>query len=396
MPWQETGPVEQREEFIREYLRRTRSLQSLCKGFGISRKTGYKWLGRFLEGGLPALVDRSRARHIIAHKTPPWTEELLVALRKQHPTWGPKKLVAVLQAQHPAIEFPAPSTAGAILKKRGLVQAQRRTRRPHASLTPFEPRPVTGPNSTWCADFKGQARLRNGQLCYPATLTDAFSRKILRCQALSTTAREPTQLVWESAFREHGLPAAIRTDNGPPFAASNSIMRLSELAVFLIELGIEPELIEPASPQQNGSHERMHRTLKAETMARPAADFSEQQQRFDAFVREFNQERPHEALGQRPPDSVYGPSHRPFPDKHPEPEYGEHLHVRQMSSQGSFSWEGKLYKLSQALAFKKVGIEHICDGLVRVQFFNKVLAMIDEEEEVLIHNVDWHVPGNDV
>src|SRR6516225_1911973 len=250
MPWKETGPVEERQEFIRAYLERSRSLRALCLDFGISRKTGYKWISRFVQGGMPALVDRSRARHSMAHKTPPWTEELIVALRKRYPRWGPKKLVAALQAQHPAIQFPAPSTAGHILRARGLVQSRRYAKRPKGALHPFEPRPVAAPNSTWCADFKGHVRLRNGAVCYPATLTDAFSRKILRCQALSSATYDATRLVWISALREYGLPSAIRTDNGVPFAAPNGFLRLSLLALFLIELGIDPEFIEPGNPQQ--------------------------------------------------------------------------------------------------------------------------------------------------
>jgi transposase InsO family protein len=388
--------VEQRQEFIRAYLRRDRSLQALCCAFGISRKTGYKWLSRFIQGGLPALVDRSRARASMPHKTSPWTEELIVACRKKHPNWGGKKIIDVLQGGHPAIQFPAPSTANDILKRRGLVTQDRRhwsKRFPRPSA--FEPRAVAAPNSTWCADFKGHFHLGDGLVCYPATLTDAFSRKVLRCVALTTTAREPTQAVWTSAFREYGLPSAIRTDNGVPFRAPNSVLQLSELGVFLIELGIDPEYIEPGHPEQNGSHERMHRTLKAEAMNPPARNLRKQQRRFDAFVSEFNQERPHEALAMRTPDSVYVSSNRPFPKKQPRPEYGEHLHVREVFSNGVFCWKNKLYSLSRALAGKDIGVEYICEDLARVQYFSKVLAMIDEEEEILIHNVDWHAPGND-
>jgi transposase InsO family protein len=388
--------MEQRQEFIRGYLQRNRSLAALCRSFGISRKTAYKWLSRFMEGGLPALVDRSRARESMAHKTPPWTEELIVAFRKKHPTWGPKKIVAVLQGMHPAITFPAPSTAGQILKVRGLVKDRRHKSNKYTPLGSFEPRPIAGPNSTWCADFKGQFRLGNGVLCYPATLTDAFSRKVLRCEALTTTAREPTQAVWESAFREFGLPAAIRTDNGVPFRAPNSMLQLSALAVYLIELGIDPEFIEPGNPQQNGSHERMHRTLKAETVEPPAPNLKQQQERFDEFMQEFNEERPHEALSMKVPNSVYSQSSRSFPSKNPSPEYGEHLHTRRVNhAHGVFIWNGKQFVLSKALGGKTVGIEYICDGLARVQFFSKVLAMIDEEEELLIPNLDWHAPGND-
>ena len=396
MPWKETGPVEERQEFIRAYLERSRSLRALCLDFGISRKTGYKWISRFVQGGMPALVDRSRARHSMAHKTPPWTEELIVALRKRYPRWGPKKLVAALQAQHPAIQFPAPSTAGHILRARGLVQSRRYAKRPKGALHPFEPRPVAAPNSTWCADFKGHVRLRNGAVCYPATLTDAFSRKILRCQALSSATYDATRLVWISALREYGLPSAIRTDNGVPFAAPNGFLRLSLLALFLIELGIDPEFIEPGNPQQNGSHERMHRTLKEATMDPPASSLIEQQRRFDIFVAEFNEQRPHEALNQRPPDSVYTKSSRPYPAKHPKPEYGAHLHIRKVCSNGIIIWGSKRYCLSRALAEKYVGIEYICDSLARVQYYSKVLAMIDEEEEILIPNEEWHSPDNHV
>jgi transposase InsO family protein len=349
-----------------------------------------------MQGGLPALVDKSRARLSMAHRTPPWTEELIVAFRRKHPTWGPRKILVSLQGLHPAIEFPAPSTAAQILKSRGLVDDGRHRTKRYAKPSGFEARPVGGPNATWCADFKGQFTLRNGVVCYPATLTDAFSRKVLRCKALTTTARAPTQLLWESALREYGLPSALRTDNGVPFRAPNSLLQLSELAVYLIELGIDPEFIEPGQPQQNGSHERMHRTLKAETVDPPASGLREQQRRFDRFIREFNQERPHEALQMRVPDAVYERSVRPFPRKHPLPEYGQHLHVRPIAYNGLLTWKNRNYCLSRALAGKHIGIEYICDGLARVQYCSKLLAMIDEEEEVLIPNVNWHAPGNDV
>src|SRR5918996_5549110 len=394
MPWQETDPVQQRQEFILAYLKRDRSFSALCRSFGVARKTGYKWLGRFMAGGLVGLADQSRARDTMVHRTPAAIEQLIVQMRRQQRTWGPKKIVRRLHEDHPSLPVPAVSTAASILKKHGVVvPASRRRRSRSGASLPL--RTVDGPNTTWGADFKGQFWLGDGVLCYPATITDLYSRKLLRCRALTSTRRIPMVRVVDSAFREFGLPNALRTDNGPPFRPAMGSLRLSRFAVFLLELGVSPEFIAPGKPQQNGSHERMHRTLKAEAVTPPAKNLREQQARFDRFVREFNTERPHEALAFRTPESLYIPSTRAYP-KHVELPYASHLHVRRVYDGGTIQWGHTLYSIATSLAGKRVALEYICEGLARVQFHWKVLGIIDEEERIFIPNVDWHSPESDI
>lgn len=386
MPWLETKPVEQRQEFIHEYLKRTRSFSELCRQFGVARKTGYKWVSRFMSGGLTGLHDESRARDTMAHRTPALVEGLIVEMRKRHPTWGPKKIIRRLSDEHPAVEFPAYSTASLLLKKHGLVAAQKRRSRPKTAVTELQP--VFRPNATWAVDYKGNYQLGCGAMCYPATVTDLYSRKLLRCVALTTTKRGPMQAVLTSAFREYGLPDVLRADNGPPFRTAG-VIRLSKLSVFLIELGIRPEFIEPGHPEQNGSHERMHRTLE-EALYPRSATFLAQQRRFNAFRRCFNAERPHEALGLRTPESIYRPSERPMPQR---VEYRYPAHVREVRIQpkGGIFWRRHLHPVALSLENKVVGVEYLCDGLARVQFHSHVIGMLDEQENVFIPNIDWPI-----
>jgi transposase InsO family protein len=245
----------------------------------------------------------------MASRTPPYSIELLIEFRRKHPTWGARKLIAALQVMHPMVEFPAASTANELLRRHGLIREQRRERR-WTRQHSVEMRQLAGPNSTWAIDFKGQFRFRNGGWCYPLTITDLASRKIIRCTALRSTELEACWSVIESAFREFGLPYVIRSDNGTPFRAPRSELGLSVLAIRFIELGVDVEYIERGKPQQNGSHERMHRTLQADCLRKPADDLEAQQAAFDAFVREFNSERPHDALALQTPDAVYAPSAR--------------------------------------------------------------------------------------
>jgi len=397
MPWSETSVVQQRIEFIsrieRERYRGKFTFQEICVASGISRETGYKWLRRYRLGGYAGLEDASRARQTQARRTPLAVEQLLVELKREFPHFGPKKLVLVMANRHPGIVAPAGSTAGAILKRHGLVDS-RVCRRKYAAAS--ELRPVTGPNATWCADFKGQFRLRTRQLCYPATLMDAHSRKLLRCAALTGTRRSSTLAVWESAFCEFGLPSVIRTDNGVPFAATHGRLRLSALGVRLIELGIDPEYTRPASPQENGALERLHRTLKASTIKPLANDMEEQQERFDEFLAMYNSVRPHEALNNRTPDDVYVPSPRPYLLEPPVPQYPGHVEARVVNSRGEFMWRSRWFFLAPALIGKVVGLERICPGLVQVVFFRKVVGMVDELEQVFIANPEWHRPSTEL
>lgn len=389
MPWFESSPMQQRIDFLARVHEGKHSFTELCTAFKISRKTGYKWVARFRGGGHPALADASRARKFQSTSTPEPVVRLLLALKEEFPRFGPKKLVVVLGNRHPTLAVPAASTAGEILKRHGLVCPARRRRE---SIFPArsELRPVGGPNSTWCADFKGHFQIRTGQWVYPATLMDGHSRKLLRCAALTGTRRRSTLDVWTSAFREYGLPSVIRTDNGVPFAATHGKLNLSHIAVRLIELGISPEFTKRASPYENGALERMHRTLKAATVKPAATSFKDQQQRFNDFCALYNSVRPHESLGMRTPDEVYVPSPRRYPDEVPVPDYPEHFEVKRANSNGAVSWRGTQYPLALALTYKLIGIERVCPGLVRFVFFDKVLAMLDELGNEFILNMAWH------
>ena len=310
MPWKVSHPVDERAKFVVR-LERGERMTDLCQEYGISRKTGYKFLERFRSVGTEGLFDRSRAPRQVQHRLSEPIQALLVAARTAHPSWGPKKLKRWLEGQHPGVTIPAASSIGDLLKRKGLVQTRRRR---HTTAPDYGPlTQPSAPNDVWCIDYKGQFRLGNGKYCYPLTVTDQFSRFIIVCDAFEAIAGAAAQASLEAAFRTHGLPAVIRSDNGTPFA-SRGLAGLSQLSVWWRRLGIKPERIEPAEPQQNGRHERMHRTLKAETTRPAAANLLQQQERFDAFVEEFNNERPHEALDQRPPATVYDVSSRLCPE----------------------------------------------------------------------------------
>ena len=319
MPWRVETPMSQRQDFVEAWDRGHWHPTDLCARFGISRKTGYKWWHRYEAGGLAALADQSRRPNRSPTAVDAALGALLIRTRKTHPTWGPRKLLAYLIHRHPRYTgWPVASTVGALLKREGLVRARRR--RP----APGHPgRPLTlsdAPNALWSADFKGHFKLGTGAYCYPLTVIDGYSRYLLACRGLDSTATGSARSVFEGIFRSYGLPDRIRTDNGPPFATC-ALGRLSALSVWWIKLGITPELIQPAHPEQNGRHERMHRTLKAEATRPAAATARGQQRRFDRFQREYNDERPHEALAQAPPAQHYQPSPRPYARALRAPEY---------------------------------------------------------------------------
>src|SRR5688500_2331737 len=298
MPWQETRPMDQRLEFVAAHLRGLYDLTTLCRRFGVSRKTGYKWLARYAAEGPRGLHDRSHVPHHCPHAIAPAVATLLLAARRAHPDWGPAKLVQYLAPRHPELtRWPAVSTVADLLTRHGLVMRRRR-RRPvtHPGAVPIQ---TTAPNDLWTADFKGQFRTRDGVYCYPLTIADQHTRYLLRVHGLLSVRVAGARPVFERAFREYGLPRAIRTDNGVPFA-NTGLHGLTQLSVWWIRLGIAHQRIRPASPQENGAHERMHRTLKAETTRPPAAACARQQQAFIAFRREYNHERPHAALGGDP------------------------------------------------------------------------------------------------
>jgi len=370
--------MSERVKFIGLLRSGQRSIAALCREFGISRKTGYKWADRFEREGIEGLQERSRARHNQAHQTPQEIQDLLMHARQKHPTWGPKKLKAWLEDRDPELDLPAPSTIGDLLKRQGLVAKRRRRIHPPAGSVP-SPLEIRDPNQEWDADFKGEFKLGSGAYCYPLTLTDAFSRYLLGIRALEGTGGAKAKPFFERAFRDYGLPGTIRTDNGSPFA-STGLGRLTVLSVWWIRLGIRPVRGRPHHPQDNGRHERMHRTLKAETTRPPAKEGRGQQRRFDEFRAEYNQERPHEALGQQPPARIYRPSFRPYPDRMPSVEYPSHYEVRKVSSGGIFGWRGKLVFIAHSLTGESIGLVEVEDGLWKVYFMNVELGVLDEAE----------------
>lgn len=369
----ETHTLDQRRKFIHALSSGQWSMTELCARFGVSRPTGYKWAARHRAGGLAALHDRSHAPHHCPHRTDGELEGLILAARRQY-GWGAKKLLVVLQRRHPTYAWPAPSTVNDLLARHQLL---RRRRRRASWVHPGAPPLVTtGPNQIWPLDFKGQFKTGDGQYCYPLTLTDHFSRMLLLCQGLASVRTVEVRPVLQTLFRQVGLPEVIRTDNGAPFASS-SLHGLSALSVWWMQLGIVHQRIPPASPQFNGTHERMHRELKRET-TRPAADTRRgQQRRFDAFRTRYNGERPHEALGNETPLSRWAPSTRVFPERRLRPDYPAHMEIRRISTTGTFSWLGRPFFVTELLRGEDIGLEEVEDGIWNLVYYRTLLARID-------------------
>jgi putative transposase len=353
----------------------------LAREFGISTKTAYKFLSRWKAEGVDGLKDRSHATRSNPQRTSPEVIEWLVAARREHPNWGALKLRTIVQGAHPDVKLPSCFTVHGWLKRNGLIQARkvRRTTPPSPTLlsTP------TGPNDIWATDFKGQFRLGNGTLCYPLTATDLTSRFILACDALEGTDGDPVWHAFDQMFREYGLPRAIRTDNGPPFA-SRGLAGLSRLSVRWARLGIQHERIEPGCPQQNGQHERMHRTLKQETTSPARKNLLQQQERFDEFVEEFNHQRPHQALGQKPPATVYRRSERSYWGL-PVLEYPLAHEVRTVRGTGAIHMpDGHHCHITQSLVGQDVGLREVDDGRWLVTFASIDLGHYDERDKSFV------------
>src|SRR5215467_5675498 len=346
MPWKASSVVDERARFVLEHERGLHTMTDLCEVFGIARETGYYWLRRYQQGGLEALRDQNRAPERHPNQTPERIEQAVLKLRRAHMNWGPRKLKRVLEREAPESSWPAASTIGALLAREGLVVPRKKRRRAPPYREPFAS--ADAPNRVWCADFKGWFATQDGTRVDPLTITDAHSRYLLRCQQVAKTNGEQVRAIFEGVFRECGLPGAIRTDNGAPFA-SRAIAGLSRLSVWWMKLGIVPERIAAGHPEQNGRHERMHRTLKEETASPPAANPRAQQRAFDGFRREYNEERPHEALGMQTPGSVYTRSPRCYPARVPEPEYGSALQVRRVGLRGVISWKHQHVFVSETL-----------------------------------------------
>lgn len=375
MPWNEVSPMDQKRFFVKDYTRGTFTFTELCARYQISRKTGYKWIERFEAEGMDGLADRSRRPHTSPNTTSPHLVEAIVALRRRHPHWGAKKLLRILEQRHPGVGWPARSTVCDILDRHGLVTHRRRRRYPGHGGRPEVS--MDAPNETWTADFKGQFRTGDGVYCYPLTVCDGYSRFLLGCQGLPSTEHEGAQPVFEDLFRAYGLPKIIRTDNGVPFASAG-LCRLTRLSVWWIRLGIYPELIQPGHPEQNGRHERMHRTLRRHT-ARPAARSARaQQRRFDAFRTEYNEVRPHEGLEMATPASVYSPSPRPYPEEIPEVTYPPHFELRYVSRNGCIRFNKIAVSVTHAMIGEHVGLEEVGDGIWDVYYGPMRLGQLDE------------------
>jgi putative transposase len=378
MPWREPLPVaHQRADLVREYRSGLFTMTELAAQYGVSRRTGYKWVAAYEAHGWAGLQDQSRRPHHSPQATDEDVVEVLLAIRRRHPRWGPKKLLAVAQRGHRDVAWPARSTLAALLKRRGLVTPRRRRRAP--SVVPGgAPGAFTRPNEVWTVDYKGEFLTGDQRYCYPFTLRDAFSRYVLRCDALTAHTLAITRPRFERAFAEYGLPDRIRSDNGPPFGGPG-LGRLSTLAVWWIRLGIVPERIAPGHPEQNGSHEQFHRVLKAETARPPAAHAGAQQRRFTRFCAEYNHDRPHESLRQTVPAQHYQPSSRALPRRLSPLEYPGHAEIRRVDQNGYVSWRTPLF-VSVALADQPVAFEEVDDGIWTVTFASLVLGRFDERQ----------------
>lgn len=381
MPWREMSPMEQRLEFIREYESELFTMTELAAHYGISRKTAYKWLERYRAEGESGLADQSRRPQQSPNAMGAAVTETLLAVRRRHPRWGPRKLLAVAHRREPDVSWPARATVAALLKRHGLIAPRRRSARP-VRATPTALTAPTRPNEVWTVDFKGEFRTGDGVYCYPLTLRDGFSRFVLRCDASLDRTGESTQRRVDRAFREFGVPERIRNDNGAPFASAG-LGGLSQLSVSWMRLGILLERTAPGHPEQNGSHEQFHSVLKADTARPPAANCAAQQQRFRRFCRIYNEERPHEALHDQPPASCYEPSRRPLPARVPPIDYPGHLEVRMVGCNGTISWKSEPLFVAMSLAGQPVALEEVDDGVWTLYFATVPLARFDERRRVL-------------
>ena len=384
MPFRESTPMDQRAQAVAEYYRNKLTGDEIAARFNISRKTLYKWVDRFEACGTAGLVDRPRRPHYSPLAT---SEDLVSRILELHDRTGrgAKKLRAILTTAHPSLPWPSETTFSAILNRNGRVkQAKRRRRLPHPGPPTFD---IDGPNDVWSADHKGEFRTRDGIYCYPLTITDNFSRYILACTGLLSTSIADAKPVFINVFREFGLPHCIRTDNGGPFSSPVALGRMTRLSAWWVRLGIYPELIEPGCPQQNGRHERMHRTLKAETTIPPAATRRAQQRKFNTFVADFNDFRPHEALGQTTPASHFSPSPRRYPERLPHPEYPAHFEVRRVSNNGGIRWQSNWVNVSRVLEQEYIGLEQVDNEIWDVyfgalwigQFHEQSMRIVDEK-----------------
>ncbi len=374
MPWQATTPMDQRIQFITDHQRAWLSMCELCHRYGVSRKTGYKWLAYYAAEGAAGLADHSRRPHQSPRATPESLRRALLMLRGRHPTWGAKKLRAWLTTQQPQQPWPAVSTVSKLLNRDGVVTR----RRPSPAGRPASARVVpTAPNTVWATDFKGEFLTGDHRYCYPLTVMDGFSRYLLECHGMVRITVAETQQCFARLFREFGLPDVMRSDNGMPFA-SPALAGLSRLSAWWVQLGIRLDRITRGHPEENGSLERFHRTLKADTARPPAACCLAQQDRFDGFGWDYNYERPHEALGFAVPADRYERSPRRLPVRLPRPEYPGHWPVRRVGADGEVGWGPHHLFLTTVIRGCDVGFEEIGDGLWTIYFYRMAIGRFDE------------------
>jgi len=380
MPWKECKPMDERLKFVARLLDGDK-MAVVCREFGISRVTGYKIFNRYKNTGLEGLQDRSRRPYRHGNKLPFQVERTILQLKREYPTWGAPKIREKLIREYPMIKPPAKSTIHAVLDRHGLVKRKKR-RRYKAEGTPLSDAQL--PNDLWCADYKGEFMLGNKKYCYPLTITDYRSRYLLACEGLDSTKSPFAVSVFEQVFKEFGLPGAIRTDNGNPFSSPNALFGLSRLSIWWLRLGIDIERIKPGHPEQNGRHERMHRTLKKEATRPASFNFLQQQSRFDEFIGVYNNERPHQSLNGLYPGDVYTPSVRTYrpPD---EPEYPYHDRTVRVTTCGRICIGNRKISLSRVFAGQSLGIREVADNIWLVTFMDYDLGFFDEEVAGLAH-----------
>lgn len=386
MPWETKGPMDQKIKLIADWKSGYFAVSDLRKKYSISRKTVYKWVGRYENEGIDGLKERSRTPRHHPNQTDDRLVKMLLEEKRAYSKWGPKKIVALLEKKYPNESWPAVSTIGEWFKKHGLVRCRKLRKRVPPYTKPFAE--CNAPNDVWSADYKGQFKTQDGKICYPLTITDNKSRYLLACEGLRGPRYQESRQVFIRVFREYGLPLALRVDNGTPFTGL-SIGGLSRLQVWWIKLGIRPERIDKGKPSQNGRHERMHRTLKDDTVRLPGKDLLDQQEKFDWFNMEYNQIRPHEALGQRPPAKLYTRSSRPYTENPPSPEYDLSLQVRSVRSGGEIKFGGELYFVSELLVRERIGLQEIADDMWCIYFSFQPLGILNlrrRKVEPLINN----------
>lgn len=384
MPWITVKAMDQKIQLISDWMTGELSKIDLSCKYRVTRPTIDKWIMRYEQEGIDGLKERSRAPHNCSHKTPDKIIEMIITQKLKNTKRGPKKIIAQLKREYPHMQWPSPSTAGEWLKRHNLIKKKKKRHRVAPYAEPF--RLCTQPNAVWSADYKGQFNTQDGKLCYPLTISDNYSRYLLRCRGLQGPRYYQTKAVFESAFKEYGLPYAMRTDNGIPFA-SVSIGGLSYLSIWWILLGIVPERIDKGCPEQNGRHERMHRTLKEEAITQAAQTLKEQQLAFERFKVLYNTERPHEALDQRYPCEYYKQSVRPYPKRLKKPEYEDNIKVRQIQRNGHFMFNNDDFFLSKLLAGYPVGLKEVADGYWQIYFSFQPIGTIDIRKKRIINKI---------